>query len=258
MAAEQNSADAAYALGVIFHNRWSKSRDKKEAAKAIVYYQNAVELGSKKAPEPLRKIVSRSGIALQNAEAIVKEQSAIPAPKPESRAQIPKSEIGNLQSDETLAPGSNSLVKNNTTITRESNADYKSTVENSNQTVQPADKPDDEFAPGVTLADIARQCENFTETGFNLYAESIEGAIFSGKASMEKIKPDPSKLDIFSVELIHNQIDRVIFLDLRDVPQGVAVRFEKGEKYTVTGIVVAAKAVGSNCTVSATYQPAQN
>ena len=254
MAAEQNSADAVYALGVIFHNRWSKSRDKKEAANAIIYYQNAVELGYKKAQEPLSKIISRSGISLQKAEAIVKEQGATSAPKSESRVQISKSEIGNFENDETQAPISNSLAKNNTAIKRESDAEYKSTVENSNQTVQTAGKIDDELAFTVTLADITKHCQNYTEAGFNLYAETIMGALFSGKASMEAIKPDPSKSGTYSVGLTHKQIDLVISLDLRDVPKDVAVRFEKGNKYAVNGIVVASKAVGSNCTVSATYQ----
>ena len=37
MAAEQDSAAANYALGVIFHNKWRESRDKKEASTAIIF-----------------------------------------------------------------------------------------------------------------------------------------------------------------------------------------------------------------------------
>jgi hypothetical protein len=206
----------------------------------------------------LSKIISRSGISLQKAEAFVKEQGATSAPKSESRVHISKSEIGNFESDETLAPISNSLAKNNTAIKRESDAEYKTTVENSNQTVQTADKFDDELAFTVTLADITRHCQNYTETGFNLYAETIKGALFSGKASMEAIKPDPSESGTYSLGLTHKRIDFVIFLDLRAVPKDVAVRFEKGNKYAVTGIVVASKAVGSNCTVSAIYQSSKD
>jgi hypothetical protein len=258
MAAEHNSADAVYALGVIFHNRWSKSHNKKEAANAIIYYQNAVELGSIKAQEPLSKVISRSGISLQKAEAFIKEQGTTSAPKSESRVQISKSEIGNFESDETLVPLSNSLAKNNSAIKRESDAGDKSTVENSNQTVQTADTSDDELAFTVTLADIAKHCQNYTETGFNLYAETIKGALFSGKASMETIKLDPSESGAYSVGLTHKQIDLVIFLDLRAVPKIVAVRYEKGDVYAVAGIVVASKAVGSNCTVSAIYQSSKD
>jgi hypothetical protein len=254
LAAEQNSADAVYALGVIFHNRWSESRDKKEAANAIIYYQNAVESGSKKAQKPLSKIISRSGISLQQAEAFVKEQSTTSTPEPESRVQISRSETDNFESDKTLAPISNSLAKNNTTIQKESDAEHKPTVENSSQTVQTADILDDELEFAVTLAEIARHCQNYTEAGFNLYADTIKGALLSGKASMQSIKLDPSKSGTYSVSLTHKQIDLVIFLDLRDVPKDVAVKLENGDKYAVTGIVVVSQAVGSNCTVSATYQ----
>jgi len=249
MAAEQNSAEAAYALGAIFHNRWNKSRDKKEASNAIVYYQNAVELGSQKSQEPLTKIVSRSGISLKQARALTKEEVTSSIPKAESTIPVAKSETGNSEKDVTLAPRSNSLPKN-----KESDAENKPTVEISNLTVQTANKIDAEFAPTVTLADITKRCQNYTEKGFNLFAETIAGALFSGEATMESIEPDPSQSGTYSVALTHKLVDLAIFIDLRDVPKDAAVRFKKGRKYAVTGIIAVSKAIGSDCIVSATYQ----
>ncbi len=254
MAAGQKSAGANYALGVIFQNKWYKSRDKNEAANAIIYYQKAVELGYKKAQAPLSKIKSRSGISQQKAAALVKEQGTTSIPKSESRVQVSKNKIGNLESDETQAPKSNTLAKNNTAIKSESVAESKTAVENSNQTAQPTEKPDDEATFTVTLTDIANQCQNYTEAGFSLYAETIKGAHFSGKASMVAIRSDSSKSGAYSINLTYKQFDQVVFLDLQDVPKEVAVRFEKGNKYAITGIVLDSKVVGSNCSVNAIYQ----
>jgi hypothetical protein len=46
----------------------------------------------------------------------------------------------------------------------------------------------------------------------------------------------------------------VVFVDLHDVPKEVAVKFEEGNKYAITGIVVNSKVVGSDCAVRVMYQ----
>ena len=253
MAVEQNSADAAYALGAIFHNRWIKSRDKKDAANAIVYYQDAAELGSQKSHEPLKKVISRSGISLQKARALAKQEDTTSIPKSESTVQIAKSETGTFENDKTLAPKSDSLAKNKAT-----DAANKPTVEKPGLVVQTANKTDAASASTITLADITKRCQNYTEKGFNLYAETIEGALFSGEVSMESFELDPSQSGTYSVGLSHKQMDLAIFLDLRDVPKDVAVAFKKGNKYAVTGIIVVSKATGSDCIVSASYQSVED
>ena len=253
MAAAQKSIGANYALGIIFHDKWRKSRNKQEAANAIIYYQKAIESGYKKAQASLNRIKSRSGISQQQAAVLVKQQGTTSIP--EAEVQLPEKEIANLESGETQAAADNSMAKDNTAIESESIVEPKTNVDDSKQIAQTADKPDDEVTMTVTLADIANQCQNYTEAGFNLYAETIKDALFSGKASLVAIKPDSSQAGIYSVKLANNQFGIVVFLDLHDVPKEVAESFEKVIKYEVTGSVVDSKVVGSNCAVNLIYQP---
>lgn len=252
MAAAQKSVGANYALGIIFHDKWRKSRNKQEAANAIVYYQRAVESGFNKAQSSLNRIKSRSGISQQQAVALVKQQGTTSIPEAEVR--LPEKEIASLESDETQAAANNSVAKDNTAIDSESIVEPKTDVDDSKQIAQTADKPDDEVTMTVTLADIANQCQNYTEEGFNLYAETIKDALFSGKASLVAIKPDSSQSRIYSVKLASNQFGIVVFLDLHDVPKEVAESFVKGIKYEVTGSVADSKIVGSSCAVNLIYQ----
>ena len=255
MAAEQDSAAANYALGVIFHNKWSESRDKQEAATAIIYYQKAADLGYKKAQVPLNRVKSRSGISHQQAAALVKAQGTTSIPEPESRVQASKNETGNLASNDTQTPINKSPAKIKMDKNNESVAESKTTSGDSNQITQTEDRADDGITITVTLADIASQCQNYTETGFDLYAETIKGALFSGKATIIKFEPDSSQTGNYSVSLTNSKFGIVVFLDLHDVPKEVAARLEEGEKFGVRGIVVDSKSVGSNCAVSLIYQP---
>jgi len=252
MAAAQKTIGANYALGVIFHDKWRKSRNKQEAANAIIYYQKAIESGYKKAQASLNRIKSRSGISQQQAAALLKQQGT--ASIPAAEVQLPEKEIAGLESGETQAAADNSMAKDNTAIESESIVEPNTDVDDSKQITQTVDKPDDEVTMTVTLADIANQCQNYTEAGFNLYAETIEDALFSGKASLVAIKPDSSQAGIYSVKLANNQFGIVVFLDLHDVPKEVAESFEKVIKYEVTGAVVDSKVVGSNCSVNLIYQ----
>lgn len=257
MAARQNSAAANYALGVIFQNRWRKSLDKNEVATAIIYYQKALDLGYKKAQVPLTKIKSRSGISRQQAEALVKEQETIPISKSETRVQTAKKEVANLENDELLTSIGKSTANNKPVEKSEPVAGSKTAFENSNQTAQALDKPGDEIAITITLDDIATQCQNYTKTGFDLYAQTIKGGLFSGQASLVAVGPESSKSGAFSINLTNNRFGIVVFLDLHDVPKEVAVRYKKGDKFGVTGIVIDSKVVGSNCAVSLIYQSAK-
>ncbi len=60
MAAEQGSAEAGYALGVIYNNRWLEKRDARDARLAEHYYQLAADLGYEKAEAPLLKLAARN------------------------------------------------------------------------------------------------------------------------------------------------------------------------------------------------------
>ena len=288
MAADQNSAAANYALGAIFHNKWIKSRDKNEAANAIIYYQKAVELEYSKAQQPLDRIKSRSRISLGSAAMLVKEQGTPPIPESASEVQLPEVDSSSSASDESQAPAISSVTSNQTTMKSESldkpevaamdpiavaqiatKPDVEVTV--SEIKSEPPDKPEvaardpvkiaqivekpgDEASVTVTLEEIASQCQNYTATGFNLYAETFEGALLSGTASVVAVKPESSESGTFLINLSSKLFGLVIFVDLQDVPEEVAVRFEEGDKYAITGIVVNSKAVGSDCAVRAIYQ----
>ena len=119
---------------------------------------------------------------------------------------------------------------------------------------QLAEKPDDEVSVTVTLEEIANQCQNYTATGFDIYAETIEGALLSGTASVVAVKPESSESGTFLINLSSKLFGLVVFVDLHDVPEEIAVRFKAGNKYAITGIVVNSKAVGSDCTVRTIYR----
>jgi len=252
MAADQNSAAANYALGAIFHNKWNKSRDKNDAANAMIYYQIAIELGHSKAQQPLDRIQSRSGISPDTAAVLVKQQGATSIPEPS--VQIPENDLSNLASDESQTPDSSSLTRNHTATKSEPLDKPEVAVNDPIQIAQTADKPDDEVTVTVTLEEIANQCQNYTETGFNLYAETIEGALFSGRASVVAVKPDSSESGSFMINLSSKLFDLEVFIDLHDVPKEIAVRFEEENKYAITGIVVNSKVIGSDCAVRVMYQ----
>lgn len=60
MAAAQGSAEASYALGAIYHNRWLASRNEREAQLAERYYQAAADLGHEPAAAVLLKFAARN------------------------------------------------------------------------------------------------------------------------------------------------------------------------------------------------------
>jgi len=287
MAAEQNVADANYALGAIFHNRWNKSRDKNDAANAIIYYQIAIESGFSKAQQPLDRIKFRSRISPDAAAILVKEQEATAIPKPASLVPIPGNDISSVASDESQAANSGVLSKNHTTtksapldkpevaakdpikITQAGDdPDVEVTVAVMKseplgkpdvaamepvKIVQIADKSEDEVMVTVTLEEIASQCQKYTETGFNFYAETIEGAPLSGKALVVAVKPDSAEPGAFLMNLSSKLMGLMVFVDLHDVPKEIAVKFKEGNEYAITGIIVNSKVVGSDCVVRAIY-----
>ena len=60
MAAAQDSAEANYALGVIYANQWLRSKDRQQAVLAEAYYQQAADLGYEQALGPLMKIAAQN------------------------------------------------------------------------------------------------------------------------------------------------------------------------------------------------------
>lgn len=192
------------------------------------------------------------------------QDNAIAEPAAEAEVKQPQKQAAGSDSDETpAAAGNSSTVQDNTSLemaaadkamASESSVEPETDVGGSTQIAQITDELGEEEIITITLAEIAGQCQNFTEEGFALYAKTIQDALFSGKASLVGITPDASKPGTYLTKLANSQYGIVIFLDLQDVPEAVATRFAKGIKYDVTGPVVNAKAIGSNCTVNLIYQ----
>jgi hypothetical protein len=60
LAAAQDSAEANYALGVIYANRWMNSKDPRDSALAEAYYQRSADLGYEPALGPLMSIAAKN------------------------------------------------------------------------------------------------------------------------------------------------------------------------------------------------------
>jgi len=109
--------------------------------------------------------------------------------------------------------------------------------------------------PGsVNLTDVAYQCRNYTRTGFNYYAESIQGAFIEGTAVIDTIGPTSSTSATRLLRLTNKEFDAVITLTLQGVPKEVAKGLKRGGDFRVTGIVGHSQMIGSNCDLSLTYQ----
>ncbi|MCP3687831.1 MAG: sel1 repeat family protein [Gammaproteobacteria bacterium] len=59
IAAQRGSAEANYALGVIYNNAWTQKQQKHDAELAKTYYQRAKDLGHKNAQEALVRLAPR-------------------------------------------------------------------------------------------------------------------------------------------------------------------------------------------------------
>lgn len=245
MAAAQGSADASYALGAILQNRWTRSGAENMAASAILHYRDAVDRGHDRARGALARLVSLSGISEQAAAALIRPRAATPAQKPETEVRTVTGATGETTRIAQQAPaaGEDFAEKSDPVVVKPTPAAPVT-----------ADSATGELA-AVTLADIANQCQNYTAAGFDLYAKSIEGATFDGRASVLAIAPDESNPGNFSIELANNRFDSQIVIDLRDVPRALGSRFGTGKQIDIHGIIVESKAGDSGCTVRLKFVP---
>ena len=279
MAAAQKSVGANYALGAVFHNRWLKSRYNGDAAMAIVYYQNAVDLGYKKAQTPLTTILSRSRVSRQQAEILVKQQQTDSKPASSATVQPIANQAVKPIVDETpvVEPASKPTAGSESTISQtadtevpapvarvpttetmpekgDSAADAEADSPDPVETAEPASESEDEAAMTITLADFANQCANYTEVGFQLYAQTIKGAELSGKAPLVDIKADSSSTESYSIVLSASQAGTEILVNLHEVPKEMANRYKQGDKFPAMGIIIDSKLSGSRCVVSLAYR----
>ena len=244
MAAVQHSPDANYALGVIYHNRWGESKRRADSTIAIFYYERAVELGVEEAQAQLSSLILKSAVA--NATKPV-SKSGSSAGQAKQTTQKPVA-IGATESGAAIIA---TITKPVPAEKSDQETDMLSLANTASQ-LPPVDSGQASITVG--LAEIASQCQNYTQVGFNFYAESIKGALLTGNALIEGIEPNPSKADTRLVKLIYQKFDIEILLSLQDVPKNIAAGLKPGRDFGITGIVGLSQKAGSSCDLMLSYQ----
>ena len=262
MAAAQNFVDAIYALGALYHNRWIESRDPNDAASAIVNYQKASDLGSPKAHQPLHRLQFRSEMTLAQAEERVEKQQAMPALKLEPVAIIATEATPEPAVEPEPAPAVEPEPVSTAAAepvvepepTKEAAAAESKVEEPAKETTESRAVAEADSALSVTLVEIADSCRTYTETGFNLYVDSITGALLSGTASVEAVEADAS--GAYSITLANRSADLTVFIEMSGVPHATAQKSKPGETAPINGNIVGSRVIGSDCSVAIAYQSA--
>lgn len=251
MAAEQESAGASYALAVIFDNRWRRTGNRQHAADAIVYYRRAVDLGHLQATSPLARLRTQSGLSEKAAIAQSGLGGAPTVPRPESAAAAPsKPASGSASGDEPVVVGEGGNGSEG-----ETSVETVARSESSDPTgVAPA-APDGSGSPGVTVAQIATRCEQYTEVGFDLYASTIRGARLSGQASVAAVESDAANPGTYLVNFTDRRQAAAVTFELGQVPAAVVANYPQGKPAALSGIVVDSKTSSTGCSISLRYQP---
>jgi TPR repeat protein len=244
MAAVQHSPGANYALGVIYHNRWGKSKRKADSAIAIFYYERAVKLGIDEAQAHLSSLKLKSATASETKPV---SKSGSTAGQAKQTTQMP---VANGARES----GAASLAAVTKPVPTEASNQETGMVSLANTASQLPPGDSGQASITVDLAEIASQCQNYTQVGFNYYAESIKGALLTGNALIEAIEPNPSKADTRLLKLSHQKFDIEILLSLQDVPKNIAAGLKPGRDFGVTGIVGLSQKQGASCDLMLTYQ----
>ena len=251
-AAEQGSADASYALGAIYDNRWRHSREPRDAARAIGFYRGAVDQGHAQAAAALAALRSRSGMTDEAAFALLDTQPAAAAPAVEIPAPPPSDPIREaaiVDEPATVAAVDDAAPEApaDPVATRPAPAESTATSSTPSEVAE-------QDAPVVRLADVADQCERYTQAGFDLYADSIRGARLTGPASVVSIAADTGKPGTYRIRFAENRPGVSLRIELRRVPDGVAQRFATGKRGSVSGIVTESETTAAGCSLGLDYQ----
>lgn len=266
MAAAQGSAEANYALAVIYENSWRNSDQEAEAANAMVFYGEAADLGMDQAQMRLRRLAQRSGLSRDQALSLYRLNEA-KAPKTEEVEPVVTQAVESVDIVEPVQP-----VEVAEPVVAEPAEDIQpiaivetavddAPVKPVAEAPEAVSEPQDETVPAgppVSLAELSYQCQNFTETGFAIYAESIEGSRFSGTARMIDVKVETFGADSYRARLGSTQSGNTVFITLQGVPQDVADTFERGTQYQINGIILDSKLSGSRCDVNLQYPTADS
>jgi len=224
MAAAQQSSGANYALGVIYHDKWTESQQQEDITMAISYYEKAIQLGNEDAQIALSKL------------------------KPLGKTSTNKSKVL------PIPDSSSQHSKEASTIADDDSAKESGTAETAKSAKQIISEDDDTEFDTVGLASFANQCKNYTQTGFNYYAESITGAFFEGNAEIDTIGPANSKSGTHQIRLVNRQFDISVLLNLRGVPKEVVVGLKGGQDFGIEGIVEHSKMTSTGCIIILAYK----
>lgn len=270
-AAAQNSADANYTLGAIYNNRWLETRDKQDAARGIVYYQRALELGHNEAQLRSTSLETRSGVSSGEAASLAAGAVAIRIAALDTGMQDSMTEVAaesDSAANDSTAPAMAVIALEETAsppvpVAEPSAVPEVPQVSEETAEIEAAEEPIALAEPApeasagpieISLDEVAENCRRYTSAGFELYAETIRGGLLSGRAKTYSIRPDLSDSEHRSIKLTYKGIGIALLLDLDAVPTEVAADFRQGEEHGITGLIVDSQAFGSSCSLSLQYQ----
>jgi len=278
MAADQGVADASYALGVIYHNNWSESRDRLHAALAITNFQKAADAGYSKASVPLDKLKSKTGMSTKTAAKLAKKASrvAVTRPEPEKKgkektkaqAAVKQAEkkvevIAKTEPVEPVIEVKTPVVEpkkvepaKTETINIEATSEPKVVIEQPKPTESIASQLDSNNDSEVSLAELANECSNYTQIGYNYYAESIKGASFTGVATITKLMPSNTSTRL--VKLVNDKFGVVVVISVKDVPKRVTATLKVGQEMNLNATIEHSQIIGSSCAIDLSYQLAKS
>jgi len=255
MAAVQNSTAANYALGVIYHNKWVKSHRRQDVEIAIFYYQKAVDLGHEDAQARLSKLKTRDKTSDKKKPHFTSSSNASAGSSKQTSKMSDENSSKQTASVKLADTSKQTPVENDAKQAPVETSGKQSGAIKLANIAQPVPGENISIEPGsVNLTDVAYQCRNYTRTGFNYYAESIQGAFIEGTAVIDTIGPTSSTSATRLLRLTNKEFDAVITLTLQGVPKEVAKGLKRGGDFRVTGIVGHSQMIGSNCDLSLTYQ----
>ena len=282
MAADQGVADASYAIGVIYHNNWSESRDRLQAAFAMTHFQKAADAGYRKASVPLNKLKAKTGMSVKTASKLVskagkvmivkavpvkveeKKKSLALVKKPEKKVEV----IAKSEPEEVVTK-----VAEPTVETKKSEPEDVAQAKVEPAKVEPAkvepameaeiviEEPlkseslaslvSGDNNAEVSLAELAGECSNYTQVGYNYYAESIKGASFTGIATITK--STKSNASTRQVGLVNDKYGIVVVITLKNVPKQVVAGLGIGDEMDLNATIVHSQIIGSSCAIDLSY-----
>ena len=269
MAADLGVADASYALGVIYNNVWNESRDQLQAALAMMHFQKASDAGFSKATTPLNRLKAKTGMSIKVASKLAKKAGKLVVAKAEpvkkveettQTHQVVKQMEKKVEVIAKAEPNENLSEVELPVVVPEkvepSRVEPEVIAEQPQQAEPIANLADTSSDDEVTLAELAGECGNYTQIGYNYYAESIKGAVFTGNATVTKTTSSGSSTK--KVSLVNDKFGMDIVLALNNVPNQAAAKLRVGQPMDINATIDHSQIIGASCVVNLNYQLAES